>query len=73
MEFPGWTNRHSVKAYISRIQACLQDDQSRQNLHDRLPHEAVDMLVEKLVGRFRPISVAVACLFRSTDLKQQAK
>jgi hypothetical protein len=73
MEFPGWTNHDSVKAYISLIQECLHDDQSQQNLRERLPHEAVDMLVEKLVGRFRPISVAIVCLFMSTDMKQQAK
>ncbi|KAG0339835.1 hypothetical protein BG000_001232 [Podila horticola] len=59
MEFPGWTDKESMKAYISRVRKCLLDDDSRLALDERLPQEAIDMLFEKLVGRFRPAAVAI--------------
>ncbi|KAG0360357.1 hypothetical protein BGX24_005575 [Mortierella sp. AD032] len=47
MEFPGSTDKESIKTYISRA------------LDVRLPLEAVDMLFEKFAGRFRPAAVAM--------------
>ncbi|KAG0248329.1 hypothetical protein BG011_000187 [Mortierella polycephala] len=46
IEFPGWTDQESIKAYISRVRKCLLDDDSRQALDERLPQEAIDMLFE---------------------------
>ncbi|KAF9089137.1 hypothetical protein BGX23_006905 [Mortierella sp. AD031] len=48
MEFPGWTDQDSIKAYISRVRKCLLDDESSQALDERLPQKAIDMLFEKL-------------------------
>ncbi|KAF9344405.1 hypothetical protein BGX26_004416 [Mortierella sp. AD094] len=67
MEFPGWTGHDSVNVYISRIRKCLENDESQQILHERLPSEAVDMLVEKLVGRYRPIAVAIEKIIEGNE------
>ncbi|KAF9114994.1 hypothetical protein BGX30_006421, partial [Mortierella sp. GBA39] len=58
MEFPGWTDKKLMKAYISRVRKCLLDDDSWPVLDERLPQEAIDMLFERLVERFRPAAVA---------------
>lgn len=60
LEFPGWTDKDSIKAYISRVRDCLQDDQSKQALDEFLSQEAVEMLHQKFVGRYRP---AIACMY----------
>lgn len=51
MEFHGWTDQESIKAYIyiSRLQSCLHDDDSKQALDGRLPQEAIKMLFERLI------------------------
>ncbi|KAG9064270.1 hypothetical protein KI688_003458 [Linnemannia hyalina] len=59
MEFPGWTDLESIKAYISRLRKCLMDDESKLALDEHLPQEAVDMLFEKLTGRYRPATLAM--------------
>ncbi|KAG0196539.1 hypothetical protein BGX28_010002 [Mortierella sp. GBA30] len=59
MEFQGWNHQDTIKAYISRLRQSLTDDDSRQALDERLPQDAIDMLIEKLAGRYRPISVAI--------------
>ncbi|KAI8595060.1 hypothetical protein EDD21DRAFT_425759 [Dissophora ornata] len=59
MEFAGWTGQESIKAYISRLRRCLPDDDSRRALDERFLQEAIDMLLERLAGRFRPALVAV--------------
>ncbi|KAF9178381.1 hypothetical protein BGZ51_007824 [Haplosporangium sp. Z 767] len=59
IEFPGWTNQESIKAYISRIRSCLVDDDSRRTLDERLPQGSIDMMFERLRGRFRPIVAAI--------------
>ncbi|KAF9375041.1 hypothetical protein CPB97_011743, partial [Podila verticillata] len=40
MEFPGWTGPKSIKAYISHVPECLEDDDSRQALSDSQEHYA---------------------------------
>lgn len=67
MEFPGWTDQESIKAYISRVQKCLLDDESKLALDEHLPQEAVDMLFEKFAGRFRPAIFAMVCPFACRD------
>ncbi|KAF9113508.1 hypothetical protein BGX30_006927, partial [Mortierella sp. GBA39] len=59
LEFPGWTNQESIKKYISRVRTCLQDDQSKRALDEHLPQGAVDMLLNKFSGRFRPAIAAI--------------
>ncbi|KAG0315368.1 hypothetical protein BG000_005218, partial [Podila horticola] len=59
LEFPGWTNQESIKKYISRVRTCLQDDQSKRALDEHLPQGAVDMLLNKFSGRFRPAIAAM--------------
>ena len=57
LEFPGWTDQDSIKTYISRVRDCLQDDQSKQALNEYLSQDALDMLYNKFVGRYRPAIV----------------
>ena len=64
----GWTDRDSMKAYISQIRRCLLDDESGHTLDERFPQEAVDMMSEKFVRRFRPATVAMVCLFVSIEM-----
>ena len=73
MEFPGWKNRDSIKAYISRMRRCLSDDESREVLDKHLPQEAIDMLFERFAGRFRPAAVAIVSLFASTEIISKRK
>lgn len=67
MEFPGWTDKDSIKAYISRVRKYLLDDDSRQALDKRLPQEAIDMLFKRLVGRFRPATVTIEKIFEGIE------
>ncbi|KAF9096993.1 hypothetical protein BGX23_010036 [Mortierella sp. AD031] len=48
VEFLGWTDLESIKAYVSRA-----------DLNERLPQDALAMLFEKFMGRFRPAIVAI--------------
>ncbi|KAK3812540.1 MAG: hypothetical protein J3R72DRAFT_498661 [Linnemannia gamsii] len=59
LEFPGWTDLESIKEYVSRVRRCLLNDESRRVFDGRLPQDALDMLFDKFVGRFRPAIVAV--------------
>ncbi|KAG0276640.1 hypothetical protein BGZ97_010055, partial [Linnemannia gamsii] len=59
MEFPGYTNLESIKAYVSRVRRCLLDDESRRVFDERPPQEALDMLFDKFVGRYRPDILAI--------------
>ncbi|KAG9070381.1 hypothetical protein KI688_009718 [Linnemannia hyalina] len=59
MEFPGWTNRQSVETYIAGLRSLLQDEDAKQALDMLLPSEAIDMMMERLVGRFRPIVTVI--------------
>lgn len=61
MEFPGFTDLESIKAYLSRVRKCLLDDESKRVFDERLPQDALDMLFGKLVGRYRPAIVAIVC------------
>ncbi|KAF9951959.1 hypothetical protein BGZ70_000789, partial [Mortierella alpina] len=67
LEFPGWTDQESIKTYISRVRDCLQDDQSKQALNECLSQDALDMLFEKFVGRYRPAIVAMERLVECND------
>ncbi|KAF8924627.1 hypothetical protein BGZ47_003799, partial [Haplosporangium gracile] len=59
MKFPGRTDLESIKAYVSRVRRCLLDDESRRVFDERLPQDALAMLFDKFVGRYRPAIVAV--------------
>lgn len=41
------------------MQGCLTDEDSRQALLERVPQGAIDLLFERLAGRFRPVAVAI--------------
>ena len=62
MEFPGFTDLESIKAYVSRVRRYLLDDESRRVFDERLPQDALDMLFDKFVGRYRPAIVAIVCI-----------
>ena len=59
LEFPGWTSRESIKAYLTRVRSCLTDDRAKQALDDHFPLEAIDMLFERFESRFR---IAITCI-----------
>ena len=59
MAFLGWTNQESINIYVSHIRESLFDDASRQAMDGRFPPEAINLLFEKLVSRFRPAAVAM--------------
>jgi hypothetical protein len=59
LEFPGWTSKESINTYTSRVRHCLRDEQSKMALDDFLPEEAVEMLFQKSVGRYRPAINAI--------------
>ncbi|KAF9149533.1 hypothetical protein BG015_008670 [Linnemannia schmuckeri] len=69
MEFAGWAYRESVKTYVSRMRSCLLDDESKRAFDERFPEDALDMLLEKFVGRLRPANVATVCpCYASQDM-----
>jgi hypothetical protein len=45
--------------YISRARDCLHDEQSKMALDEFLSEEAVEMLFQKFVGRYRPAINAI--------------
>ncbi|KAF9546356.1 hypothetical protein EC957_009845 [Mortierella hygrophila] len=59
IEFPGWTDRQSIETYIASLRSLLQDEDAKQALDMLLPSEAIDMMMERLVGRFRPIVAVI--------------
>ncbi|KAF9974931.1 hypothetical protein BGZ75_000671 [Mortierella antarctica] len=67
LEFPGWTDQDSMKTYISRVRDCLQDEQSKQALNEYLSQDALDMLYDKFVGRYRPAIVAMERIVECND------
>ncbi|KAF9924655.1 hypothetical protein BGZ67_009152, partial [Mortierella alpina] len=67
LEFPGWTSKESINTYVSRVQECLQDEQSKQALNECLSQDALDMLFDKFVGRYRPAIVAVEKIVEQSE------
>jgi hypothetical protein len=66
LEFPGWTSKESIITYISRVRDCLHDEQSKLALDEFLTQEALEMLFQKFVGRYRPAIAAVVCQLEMT-------
>ncbi|KAF9084082.1 hypothetical protein BGX27_003926, partial [Mortierella sp. AM989] len=67
LEFPGWSSKESINTYISRVRDCLQDEQSKLALDKHLSQEAVEMLFQKFVGRYRPAIAAVERVVECSD------
>ncbi|KAF9271297.1 hypothetical protein BGZ68_003861, partial [Mortierella alpina] len=67
LEFPGWTSKESINTYVSRVQECLQDQQSKQALNEYLSQDALDMLFDKFVGRYRPAIVAIEKIVEQSE------
>ncbi|KAF9115634.1 hypothetical protein BGX30_006203 [Mortierella sp. GBA39] len=59
MEFPGWTGRESIEAYVAGLRYLLPTEDAKQALGRLLPSEAIDEMMERLVGRFRPIVTVI--------------
>ncbi|ORZ04303.1 hypothetical protein BCR41DRAFT_198951 [Lobosporangium transversale] len=59
MEFPGWVGYESVSTYITNLKGLLKDEAAKTRLDELLPPQAVELMVKKLVGRFRPITKAI--------------
>ena len=59
MEFPGWTGRESIEAYVAGLRCLLPTEDARQALDRLLPSEAIHAITERLVGRFRPAVTAI--------------
>ncbi|KAF9136606.1 hypothetical protein BGX30_011030, partial [Mortierella sp. GBA39] len=67
MEFPGWTGRESIEAYVAGLRYLLPTNDAKQALDRLLPSEAVDMMMERLVGRFRPIVTVIERVIASGE------
>ncbi|KAF9922893.1 hypothetical protein BGZ67_010221, partial [Mortierella alpina] len=67
LEFPGWTDQESIKTYISRVQDCLKDEKSKQALNEYLSRDALGMLYDKFMGRYRPAIVAIERIIECND------
>ncbi|KAK3810463.1 MAG: hypothetical protein J3R72DRAFT_530348 [Linnemannia gamsii] len=67
LEFPGWSSKESISTYLSRVRDCLHDEQSKLALDDYLSQEAVEMLFNKFVGRYRPAIAAVERVIECSD------
>ncbi|KAI8357599.1 hypothetical protein B0O80DRAFT_292378 [Mortierella sp. GBAus27b] len=65
IEFPGWTGVDSVQAYVDHLKEQLQDDESKRQVDILLPSAAVDMLHQRLTGRFRPIVTAIEGIIKT--------
>jgi len=59
MEFPGWTGRESIEAYLASLRCMLPTASARESLDKLFPSEAIQAISERFVGRFRP---AVSCI-----------
>ncbi|KAF9110171.1 hypothetical protein BGX30_008083, partial [Mortierella sp. GBA39] len=59
MEFPGWTGRESIEAYIAGLRNLLPTEDAKLALDRLLQPEAIEMMTERLVGRFRPVVTAI--------------
>ncbi|OAQ29378.1 hypothetical protein K457DRAFT_137877 [Linnemannia elongata AG-77] len=57
MEFPGWTDLESIKAYISRVRKCLLDDESKGVFDERLPQDASNCCSTILWAAFDQLSL----------------
>ena len=51
---------------------CLHDEQSKVALDEYLSQEAVDMLFQKFMGRYRPAIAAVVCQLEMTSKRKEA-
>ncbi|KAG9319078.1 hypothetical protein KVV02_001720 [Mortierella alpina] len=67
IEFPGWSSLESIEAYVSRVRKCLLDDESRRVFDEHLPQDALDMLFDKFVGRYRPAIVALEKIVEQSE------
>ncbi|KAF9432549.1 hypothetical protein BGZ76_010636, partial [Entomortierella beljakovae] len=67
IDIPGWTDKSSITSYIVRLKDTLPDDSSKQALDQLLPQEAIDLLYERLKGRFRPIVIAMELIIQRQD------
>ncbi|KAI8357234.1 hypothetical protein B0O80DRAFT_527888 [Mortierella sp. GBAus27b] len=67
LEFPGWTSKESIIAYISRVRDCLHDEQSKLALDEFLSQEALEMLFQNFLGRYRPAIAAVERIIECND------
>jgi len=54
------------------VRDCLHDEQSKVALDEYLSQEAVDMLFQKFMGRYRPAIAAVVCQLEMTSKRKEA-
>ncbi|KAF9084469.1 hypothetical protein BGX23_010490 [Mortierella sp. AD031] len=66
-EFPGWTSREDIQSYVNRVKEQLPGDESRKRVDALIPPAAIDMLYERLTGRFGPIVSAIEDILSSGD------
>ncbi|KAG0042496.1 hypothetical protein BGZ83_000396 [Gryganskiella cystojenkinii] len=59
LEFPGWTDRQSVESYLAGLRRSLPDEDARQALDTLFPPKAIDMMIQRLIGRYHPLVSAM--------------
>ncbi|KAF9426582.1 hypothetical protein BGZ76_002697 [Entomortierella beljakovae] len=64
LDYPGWTSPSSIQAYIDRVKSQVLDEESKKKIDTLLPLEAIDVMFERLAGRFRPIIMVIEEVLR---------
>ncbi|KAK3835433.1 MAG: hypothetical protein JOS17DRAFT_846231 [Linnemannia elongata] len=67
MEFPGWTGRESIEAYVAGLRDLLPTEDAKQGLDRLLRPEAFQEITERLVGRFHPAVAVIEKIIASGD------
>lgn len=67
LEFPSWTGRESIEAYVADLRCLLPTEDAKQGLDRLLLPEAFQAISERLVGRYHPAVAAIEKIIASGD------
>ncbi|KAK3836314.1 MAG: hypothetical protein J3R72DRAFT_493794 [Linnemannia gamsii] len=67
MEFPSWTGRASIEAYVAELRGLLPTDGAKQALDSLLGPKAFEAISKRLIGRFRPAVTAIERIVASGE------
>ncbi|KAG0053077.1 hypothetical protein BGZ83_001720, partial [Gryganskiella cystojenkinii] len=68
IEFPGWTGREDIEAYVAGLRCLLPTEGARQALDSLLPPEAIQAITDRFVSRFL---LAVSAVERTITRSEQ--
>ncbi|KAF9081153.1 hypothetical protein BGX29_004720, partial [Mortierella sp. GBA35] len=67
IEFPSWTGRESIEAYVAGLRGLLPTDDAKQALDILLRPKVIQAIAERLGGRFRPAITAIERIIADGD------